>query len=228
MDDTMRYQQHLPYAPSCAPMADAIRDMQRQPTSPLSAAMSGALLAQEALKLLHDVAMDEPPAQLTMPHGAQFYFGGGDPYLETQLRRPAPGCPGHDHWGDVLEVPEFTAADTTLRQLLERAASELGVPVQSTSIRLGFDLIHEIYCHPCGHRQEYFSPARSRYVDLSCQKCGGEARPDYKRALRVFEPFADRPLADLGFPPLHIFLIYGGEGRIAIELTGDEAEVMGG
>jgi len=228
MDDTMRYQQHLPYAPSCAPMAEAIRDMQRQPTSPLAAAMSGALLAQEALKLLHDVRMEEPPPELTMPHGAQFYFGGGDPYLETQLRRPVDGCPGHDYWGEVLEVPEFKAATTTLRELLERAGEALGVAVQATSIRLGFDLIHEVYCHPCGHRAEYFSPARSRFVDLTCPQCGGEARPDYKRALRATERFADRPLAALGFPPLHIFLVYGGDGRIAIELTGDEEEVMGG
>jgi len=227
MDDTMRYQQHLPYAPSCAPMAEAIRDMQRQPTSPLSAAMSGALLAQEALKLLHDVHMDEPPKELTMPHGAQFYFGGGDPYLETQLRRPAPDCPGHDFWGEILEVREFTAASTTLRELLEKAASVLGVPVQATSLRLGFDLIHELYCHPCGHRAEYFSPARSRFVDLRCGECGGDARPDYKRALRVTERFADRPLASLGFPPLQIFLVYGGDDRVAIELTGDEKEVMG-
>jgi hypothetical protein len=41
------------------------------------------------------------------------------------------------------------------------------------------------------------------------------------------ERFADRPLADLGFPKLQIFLLYGGKGRVAIELTGDEAEVMG-
>ena len=42
------------------------------------------------------------------------------------------------------------------------------------------------------------------------------------------DKFADRPLAALGFPKLHIFLLYGGKGRVAIELTGDEAEVMGG
>jgi hypothetical protein len=128
----------------------------------------------------------------------------------------------------VLEVPEFTAAGTSLKQLLEKGAEVLGVPVQATSLRLGFDLIHELYCHPCGHRGEYFSPARNRSVDLNCRECGGEARPDYKRALRVTERFADRPLADLSFPPLQIFLIYGGDQRVAIELTGDEQEVMGG
>ena len=65
-------------------------------------------------------------------------------------------------------------------------------------------------------------------MNLQCRNCDNEARPDYKRALRVTERFADKTLAELGFPKLQIFLIYGGKGRIAIELTGDEAEVMGG
>ena len=109
MDDAMRYQQHLPYAPSCAPLAEAIKEIQRQPTSPLSAAMSGAMLAQEALKLLHAARMDSPPEELEMPHGQQFYFGGASPYLETQVRRRAEGCEGHEHWGEIHEEPGFTA-----------------------------------------------------------------------------------------------------------------------
>ncbi|MBJ93252.1 MAG: hypothetical protein CMP23_02120 [Rickettsiales bacterium] len=228
MDDAMRYQQHLPYAPSCAPLAEAIKEIQRQPTSPLSAAMSGAMLAQEALKLLHHARMDSPPEQLEMPFGAQFYFGGADPYLETQLRRRVAGCAGHEHWGEIHEEPAFTATGTTLRQLLERAAELLEVDVKAVSLRLGFDLIHELYCHGCNWRGEYFYPRRGLNLDLSCRQCGNEARPDYKRALRVMERFVDRPLADLGFPKLQIFLLYGGKGRVAIELTGDEAEVMGG
>ncbi len=227
MDDAMRYQQHLPYAPTCAPLAEAIREMNRQPTSPLAAAMSGAMLAQEALKLLHAARMDEPPKELVMPNSTQYYFGGGDPYLEVQTRRRADDCPGHEHWGEVLEVPEFTAQGTTLRQLIERAAQDLGVAPMACSLRLGFDLIHELYCHQCSWRGEYFYPRRGRQLDLSCRNCDNEARPDYKRALRVTDRFADRPLADLGFPKLHIFLIYGGKGRVAVELTGDEEAVMG-
>jgi sulfur-carrier protein adenylyltransferase/sulfurtransferase len=228
MDDAMRYQQHLPYAPSCAPMAEAIREMQRQPTSPLAAAMSGAMMAQEALKLLHDVKMDEPPPELEMPHGLQYYFGGGSPYLETQTRRQVEDCPGHESWGEVTEVPEFTAEGTTLRQLLEKGAELLGVDVKAVSLRLGFDLVYELYCHACSWRGEYFYPRRGRNLDLGCRNCDNEARPDYKRALRVFDKFVDRPLADIGFPKLHIFLLYGGKGRVAVELTGDEAEVMRG
>ncbi len=229
MDAAMRYQQHLPYAPSCAPLAEAIREMQRQPTSPLAAAMSGAMMAQEALKLLHDVHMDEPPAQLEMPHGVQYYFGGGSPYLEAQVRNRTDGCEGHDHWGEVAEVPEFTADGTTLRQLLEKGAELLEVDVNKVSLRIGYDLVTELYCHQCGHREEYFKPQRSRDLDLSCRNCDNEARPDYKRALRVFDKkLIDRPLSELGFPKLQIFLLYGGKGRVAVELTGDEAEVMGG
>ncbi|MEO2005227.1 MAG: lyase family protein, partial [Candidatus Poribacteria bacterium] len=87
MDDAMRYQQHLPYAPTCAPMQEAIREINRQPTSPLAAAMSGAMMAQEALKLLHYEKMDVFPEELELPFGHQFYFGGAAPYLETQARR---------------------------------------------------------------------------------------------------------------------------------------------
>ena len=228
MDDAMRYQQHLPYAPSCAPLAEAIKEIQRQPTSPLSAAMSGAMLAQEALKLLHEARMDSPPEELEMPHGQQYYFGGASPYLETQVRRRAEGCEGHEHWGEIHEEPSFTAEGTTLRQLLERAAELLEVDPKAVSMRLGFDLIHELYCHGCNWRGEYFYPRRGLNLDLNCRECGNEARPDYKRALRVMERFSDRSLADLGFPKLQIFLLYGGKGRVAIELTGDEAEVMGG
>ena len=68
-----------------------------------------------------------------------------------------------------------------------------------------------------------------RKLDLSCPHCeNDEARPEYKRALRVFEKFVDKPLAALGFPKLQIFQVHGGGNRIAIELTGDEKEVMGG
>jgi adenylyltransferase/sulfurtransferase len=228
MDDAMRYQQHLPYAPSCAPMAEAIKEIQRQPTSPLSAAMSGAMLAQEALKLLHHARMDEPPPELEMPFGQQYYFGGASPYLETQVRRRTDGCPGHEHWGEIHEEPSFTAEGTTLTQLLERAAELLEVDPKAVSMRLGFDLIYELYCHSCNWRGEYFYPRRGLHLNLACRKCDNEARPDYKRALRTTDKFADRSLADLGFPKLQIFLLYGGKGRVAIELTGDEAEVMRG
>jgi molybdopterin/thiamine biosynthesis adenylyltransferase len=227
MDDAMRYQQHLPYAPTCAPLAEAIREMNRQPTTPLTAAMSGALLAQEALKLLHAAKMDEPPPQLVLPNSVQYYFGGGDPYLDAQVRRRREGCEGHDHWGEIHEQPDLTAEGTTLRQLLERAASVLEVDVRKCAIRLGFDLITELYCHSCGWRGEYFYPRRGRHLDLGCRECDNEARPDYKRALRVTDKFADRPLADLGFPKLQIFLVYGGGTRVAVELTGDAAEVFG-
>jgi adenylyltransferase/sulfurtransferase len=229
MDDAMRYQQHLPYAPSCAPMAEAIREINRQPTSPLAAAMSGAMMAQEALKLLHYEKMgDDFPPELELPFGHQFYFGGAAPYLEVQTRRVLPGCEGHEYWGEVHEEPTFTAEGTTLRQLLERAAELLETDSRKVAMRLGFDLITELYCHQCSWRGEYFYPRRGRHLDLSCRNCDNEARPDYKRALRVMDKFADRPLADLGFPKLQIFRLYGGGTTIAIELTGDEAEVMRG
>jgi adenylyltransferase/sulfurtransferase len=228
MDHSMRQQQHLPYAPSCAPLAEAIRDMNRQPTSPLAAAMSGAMLAQEALKLLHQARMEKPPQELEMPNGNQFYFGGGAPYLEVQTRRPIEGCEGHDFWGEVHEEPSFTAGGTTLRQLLVRAAELLSVKPEACAVRLGFDLVTNLLCPRCNWKGEYFIPRRSRRLDLTCRQCGNEARPDYKRALRVIEKFADRPLADLSFPKLHIFLVYGGSQRVAIELTGDVQEVMHG
>jgi len=227
MDDAMRYQQHLPYAPTCAPLAEAIREMNRQPTTPLTAAMSGALLAQEALKLLHAAKMEVPPPQLVLPNSVQYYFGGGDPYLEAQVRRRRDGCEGHDYWGEIAEQPDFTAAGTTLRQLLERAAQLLDTEPTKVAVRLGFDLVTELYCHACGDRSEYFYPRRGRRLDLSCRNCDNEARPDCKRALRITDKFADRPLADLGFPKLQIFLVYGGGTRIPIELTGDAAEVFG-
>ena len=186
------------------------------------------MMAQEALKLLHHRKMAEPPKELEMPFGNQFYFGGGSPYLETQTRRPAPGCEGHEFWGDIVEVPEFRAESTTPRQLIEKAAGLLGVDPKICAIRLGYDLVTELYCHACGHRQEYFYPRRGRRLDLSCRKCQNEARPDYKRALRVMDKFADRPLSDLGFPKLQVFQIYGGKGKVPLELTGDEAEVMRG
>ncbi len=229
MDKTMRQRQHLPYAPTCAPLAEAIREMNRQPTSPLAAAMSGAMMAQEALKLLHQHKMEEPPEQLEMPNGSQFYFGGGSPYLEVQTRRQAPDCPGHDFWGDVHEEASFTAEGTTLRQLLEKGAELLEVDVKKVAMPLGYDLIYELYCHQCKTRSQRFTPRRVRKLDLSCPACDNdEARPEYKRALRVFEKFADMPLAEMGFPKLHIFRVHGGGKTVAIELTGDEAEVMGG
>lgn len=229
MDQTMRQRQHLPYAPTCAPLAEAIRDMNRQPTSPLAAAMSGAMMAQEALKLLHQNKMEEPPEQLEMPNGHQFYFGGGSPYLEVQTRRQLPDCPGHDFWGPVHEETDFTAEGTTLRELLLKGAEMLGVSEKQVAIPLGFDLIYELYCHQCKTRSQRFTPRRVRNLDLSCPHCeNDEARPEYKRALRIFEKFADLTLAEIGFPKLHIFQVHGGGNRIAIELTGDEEEVMGG
>lgn len=229
MDKTMRQRQHLPYAPTCAPLAEAIRDMNRQPTSPLAAAMSGAMMAQEALKLLHQNRMENPPEQLEMPNGNQFYFGGGSPYLEVQTRNQLEGCPGHDYWGEVHEEPGFTAEGTTLRELLEKGAELLGSKPQATALQVGYDLVYEVYCHQCHTRSERFTPRRVRNLDLSCPNCENEeARPEYKRALRVMDKFADKKLAELGFPKLQIFLIFGAGKRIAIELTGDVEEVLGG
>ena len=203
--------------------------MNRQPTSPLAAAMSGAMMAQEALKLLHQNKMETPPEQLEMPNGHQFYFGGGAPYLEVQTRRQLEGCPGHEHWGEVHEERSFTADGTTLRQLLEKGAELLEVDVKKVAIPLGYDFIYELYCHQCKKRSERYTPRRVRNLDLSCPHCeNDEARPEYKRALRVFEKFVDKPLSAMGFPKLQIFQVHGGGRNLAIELTGDEQEVMGG
>ena len=61
----------------------------------------------------------------------------------------------------------------------------LEVNPRAVGLRLGSDLITELYCHQCGWRGEYFYPRRGRNLDLSCRNCDNEARPDYKRAFRV-------------------------------------------
>ncbi len=165
------------------------------PTTAISAALAGSLLAGEALALL-----------LARPGGLR----PGDrltaqlaPYrLEVDELPANPECCAH---GALGAVESAGAPDqVTARSLLAGEAGE---------VELGFEVVVAFDCPRCGTEAVLAPRSRLRREDAICPGCGVERAVDWISSVDTDMPLADRPLKDLGVPPHHVVRVAGSRIR---------------
>lgn len=193
------------------------------PTAPTISSIIAAWQTQIAVKHIHG---------RRIPAGQRIMVYGEPDVVETCAVQLNPSCPDHDeitiHDAEITELP-FSAATTTIRDLAQHVQDTMEIG-EGTWIKADFTVLATATCTSCGLVREFNRRLTSVWInEVTCPECGKLMRLDIgENVFFGHEAFADRPLAEIGAPPLHIFE-YGN--RISarygyVELTGDLASLF--
>ncbi|WP_165252871.1 HesA/MoeB/ThiF family protein [Paludisphaera soli] len=187
------------------------------PTAPTIASMMAALQVQEALKLLHGMAVSAGTALVFNGVGNQFYTTKL-PYRED--------CLSHETYPKPTGIDLGRSA--TVRALFDAAAHEgLEGPM---SLGLDRELVEAVECPRCDGRREVMRPrTRVRQAEALCPDCREEGRPVVLSAIAEDSPLAGRTLAEVGIPPFDVVRVDGGgESRFFLLEADREGLAAGG
>ncbi len=184
------------------------------PTAPTIASMMAALEVQEALKLIHGMAVAAGSALVFNGVTNQFYA------TKLPFRDD---CLSHETYPDRVETPLGHAA--TAAELFAEASKTLAGPL---TLALERDLVATIHCPRCDHRAEVFRPRTVvSMAEATCPNCREPGHPEILNAIDQASPLADRPLATLGIPAYDIVRVDGLEASGFFLLAGDRAASFG-
>ena len=203
---------------SCALLTHEQMAEGKIPTTPTSSSIIAGVQVQEMLKILH--------ADRGLPTlaGKGYVFNGltHDSFIVEYQKKP--DCMSHDAYGPAEKMP-WRAEETTLEQVLEKARADLG---EGAVVDFDRDIASVASC-ACGHQKPLFAPVHKlRGADLACPECGKTMQFETFHTLTGSEDFLNKPLSEIGIPPLHIFCGRRGMEERYYECTGDEAAVFAG
>ncbi len=185
------------------------------PTTPTSASIVAAFQTQEALKLLHH--MEVQPGKALMINGLT-----NDIYMTEYPVKD--GCMSHSMLEPIVELPDVTAAGTTLGALLAIARERLG---PEAVLEFDSELVVAMECSSCGQDEPIFQRMARLYEDAAvCPNCGAKREMRLTHRITGEEDFLDRTLAQVDVPPLGIIRARNGRERVYFELTGDKATFL--
>jgi molybdopterin-synthase adenylyltransferase len=170
------------------------------PTAPTIASMMAALEVQEALKLIHGMAVGAGSAMVFNGVTNQFYTTKL-PYREE--------CLSHETFGE----PVLTGLghDATASALFDRArGSGLMGPL---TLPLERDLVSTVECPRCGWKADVFRPrSRVALADAVCPNCREPGRPEMVSIIEQDSALAGLPMSRLGIPADDILRVECDEG----------------
>jgi molybdopterin-synthase adenylyltransferase len=181
------------------------------PTAPTIASMMAALEVQEALKLIHGMAVGAGSAMVFNGVTNQFYTTRL-PYREE--------CLSHETFGEPILTG--LGCEATASALFERARG-LGLEGE-LSLPLERDLVSTIECPRCGWKSEVFRPrTRVALSDAVCPNCKEPGRPEMVSVVEQDSNLAALPLSRLGIPPDDILRLDSDEGSGFFRLDSDRS-----
>lgn len=199
---------------SCPLLARQNIILGKVPTTPTIASIIGAMQAQEALKLIHDLPVEA---------GSVVHFNGMTNHMHTTAYLARPDCESHWSFGSILEMP-MRASTTTFDELLRFARRDLG---PEAVIELDQEIILALTCPSCQKIEKVVKPiSEVTFEAAHCPACGTLRDTHMTHVITGEEPFLHLPLADLGIPALHILRAYNTEEYRFYELTGDLQEAL--
>jgi molybdopterin/thiamine biosynthesis adenylyltransferase len=193
---------------SCSLLARAAMKEGGTPTTPTTAAVIGAIQAQEVVKQLHG---------LESLAGAGYVFEGLA-HSSYNVKYPiSPDCP----WHEPAVPVEATAwsAQVKLREVWNWAAARFG---GLDAIDLSREMVERLECPACKRDRPVWVPIDSISAEQAvCPACGGECVPHFVHSLGANSPLLDMTAGELGLPKWDILWARRGEQAVGIELTGD-------
>lgn len=204
---------------SCPLLARQDIMMGKTPTTPTISSIIAAVQTQDMLKLIHKMPVEA---------GKVLVFNGllNDAYLTEYPVKE--GCQSHWIWRDIVELPQCRTDSTTLGQLLAIVRQDLGdEAVIEFSAGLGMDFALALRCAACDTSEPVYKPLyRLTLDDGKCPTCGAYREPVLTHTITGQEDFLDKPLQEIGIPPLHILAARSGSKERYYEITGDAAWFM--
>jgi molybdopterin/thiamine biosynthesis adenylyltransferase len=197
---------------SCNLLAHASIVQGKVPTTPTISAIMAGIQTQEALKLLHGMEVQA---------GRAFVIDGLKNDFFTMDYPVREECQSHWSYDAISELPTATAEGTTAAELLTEAEARLGqgarleIPTYALSGR----------CHACDLTPPIQRPLHClTFQDSACPSCGQPMTLTTVEDVGAGEPIAERTLAELGVPPLHVLRAHTADWNyVFLELTGDAA-----
>jgi adenylyltransferase/sulfurtransferase len=195
---------------SCPLLARENIMLGKVPTTPTSASIVAAFQTQEALKLIHG---------LEVQPGTALMINGLTNDIYTTEYPIKDGCLSHHRLEPVIELPEATAAGTTLADLLAVARDFLG---SQAALEFDGEVVVAMVCPDCGDNAPIFKRmARLTESEFACPNCAGRREMQLTHRVNGEEPFLGRTLAEFDVPQLAIVRARNGSERAYFELTGD-------
>lgn len=184
------------------------------PTTPSIASIIGAMQAQEALKIIHDLP--------TQP-GKVIRYNGMTNEMYISAYQAREDCDSHWIYGDISEIPAKTS-QTTIAELLQIAQNDLG---PNAVLELDQELILSLSCAKCHTTENVLKPiSEVSFQGAHCAICGTLREISMVHLITGEETFLDRTLSSVGIPPLHVIRANNGMEYRFYELTGDLEETL--
>ncbi len=184
------------------------------PTTPTIASIIGAMQAQEALKIIHNMPVEA---------GKVVRFNGMTNEMYTSSYQAREDCESHWNYGDILELP-LDVNQTTLEKIYEIVRQDLG---PDGVLELDQELILTLECQQCKTIDHVLKPiSHVSYQGAHCPVCGNLRVIQMTHSITGSESFLQRTLASIGIPPLHIMKAYNAEEYRFYELSGTLSETL--
>lgn len=182
------------------------------PTISTMGSIIAALQVQEGLKALHGQWKGALAGKRLVVNCMV-----NDIYI-TQVERKE-DCEGHFRFGEITEVPQWTRAVTTPRDILNRFYEETG---HRGHLALGRDVVIGLQCVKCDTYEEEITLLHLLSFERAlCFNCGEVRDPVKINVILGNEPYANWPLKKLRIPPLEVLEIRSGASKVWYEVTGD-------
>ena len=178
------------------------------PTAPTISSMIAGLQTQEALKLIHGMAVK--------PGAAMVWNGESNNFYTTAYQRKE-DCLSHETYGTAQDVA--LGASGTVEALF---AATGGV-----KLHLDRDLLVDLACPGCGVKKDVMRPlALVTLREGKCPKCGGVMKTQILHTVEKGTPLAGRSLREVGVAAYDIVKVETKESGVYARLSGDRASAM--
>ena len=178
------------------------------PTAPTISSMIAGLQTQEALKLLHGMAVK--------PGAAMVWNGESNNFYTTNYQRKE-NCLSHETYGEVRNAA-VRVSDPV---------SALFEIVQGRKLHLDRDLLVDVECPSCKVKKSILRPvALVTLRDGKCAQCGAVMKTNIIHAVERGTPMASRTLREVGVAPFDIVKIETEHSGLYVRLEGDRALEM--
>jgi adenylyltransferase/sulfurtransferase len=186
----------------------------REPTTPMAAAVIGAMQVHEAVKLIHG---------LPVHSGRTSYYSADRPRITPVQHRRRESCTAHQRYEPIDELP-YGVVDLTLGQLFAAADERIGAPAV---LYLPRPIVLTLRCLDCGQHEQVLRPYDEVVPDkVPCPRCGALRNVDVTGTLMNDPALSAIPVSGLGIPRLDILAFRSMEGWHYLELSADAAAVF--
>jgi molybdopterin-synthase adenylyltransferase len=185
------------------------------PTAPTIASMIGGLQTQEALKLIHGMAVNSGQALV--------FNGVANTFYNTRFQRKEE-CLSHDTYPEPVELS--LTQQSTAEELFAEAKKHLAEG--PLTLHLDRDLVLSVHCETCQTSRRIMRPQQAVGAkEAVCRECGGTARPEMTHAIESGSEHASQRLGELGIPRYDIVRVSdAAEAEQFFLLAGDRDAVM--